>query len=49
MRKLYNTRKTSEKGIDKRAAKWYTNKAVGKNNKLSRRTKETQKKFCETP
>ena len=48
-KKYEEKKKKGKKGVDKRAVKWYTNKAVGKSNKFSQRTKETQKKFCETP
>ena len=38
-------RKNLEKGIDKVEKKWYNNKAVGKNNKLSRKVEKNSKKF----
>ena len=43
-KKMKNPEK-SEKGIDKVEKKWYNNKAVGENNKFSRKVEKTQKKF----
>ena len=43
-KKMKNLEKV-KKGIDKEEEKWYNIKAVGKNNKLSRKVEKTQKKF----
>ena len=46
---MKNLEKSEKKGIDKVEKKWYTIKAVGESNKLSRKVEETQKKFEKTP
>ena len=47
--KKWKISKKVKKGIDKVEKKWYTNKAVGKNNKLSRKVEKNSKKSLRKP